>query len=175
LRDLSELGDFAAEAIKSDSVSFIAWYPDREILTVNRQFINLMGYSAEEISHMMCPESFVSEELAGRITAAMDLLSKSDKSCSFTGEIIRKNLTRAPVIILIHKYFLASELLLFAFIEDVTQYRRLEERLKLTQFAIDHFTDSSIWLDANGRLMDVNDTAPRTLGYSREELLEKNI
>ncbi len=175
LRDLSELGDFAAEAIKNDSVSFIAWYADRRILTVNRQFSKLTGYTSEEISSMGWPGDFVSGELAGRITEAMDLLSRSDKSCMFTGDIVRKDRSLAPIIILVHKYCKDSELLYFAFIEDITQYRRLEERLKLTQFAIDHFTDSSIWLDAGGRLMDVNDTACKTLGYRREELLAKEI
>ncbi len=68
LRDLSELGDFAAEAIKNDSVSFIAWYPDSRLLTVNQQFSKLTGYSSEEISSMGWPGDFVSGELAGRIT-----------------------------------------------------------------------------------------------------------
>ena len=42
----------------------------------------------------------------------------------------------------------------------------LEERLQLTQFAVDHFTDSSIWLSQEGEILYVNEAACRSLGYS---------
>ena len=46
----------------------------------------------------------------------------------------------------------------------------MEERLKLTQFAVDHFTDSSIWLNLQGKILYVNEAACRSLGYTGEEL-----
>jgi PAS domain S-box-containing protein len=59
--------------------------------------------------------------------------------------------------------------------EDITERLATEERLRLTQFAVDHFTDSSIWLDSQGKILYVNDAACRSLGYSREELLSMSV
>jgi PAS domain S-box-containing protein len=54
--------------------------------------------------------------------------------------------------------------------EDITERLKLEERLQLTQFAVDHFTDSSIWLSPEGEILYVNEAACRSLGYTPDEL-----
>ena len=48
--------------------------------------------------------------------------------------------------------------------EDITGRLMIEERLQLTQFAVDHFTDSSIWLSPQGEILYVNDAACRVPG-----------
>ncbi|MCH9051087.1 MAG: PAS domain S-box protein [Proteobacteria bacterium] len=58
---------------------------------------------------------------------------------------------------------------------DVTERRRAEEALRLTQFAIDHASDAAYWLDRDGRMVYVNDTTCKLLGYTREELLSLNV
>ncbi|HPG67234.1 MAG TPA: PAS domain S-box protein [Candidatus Hydrogenedentes bacterium] len=52
---------------------------------------------------------------------------------------------------------------------------RAEEALRLTQFAIDHASDSVFWLSSDGRFSYVNDAACRSLGYSRDELLHMHV
>jgi PAS domain S-box-containing protein len=59
--------------------------------------------------------------------------------------------------------------------EDITERLKLEERLRLTQFSVDHFTDSSIWLSPQGEILYVNDAACRSLGYTSDELLAMHI
>ncbi len=49
--------------------------------------------------------------------------------------------------------------------------RRLEEAVLLTQFAVDHSSDSIIWLDRHARIAYANDAACSMLGYPRGELL----
>ena len=56
---------------------------------------------------------------------------------------------------------------------DVSERRQTEERLRLTQFAVDHISDAAFWYGADGRFFYVNEAACRGLGYSREELLTK--
>lgn len=58
---------------------------------------------------------------------------------------------------------------------DTTDRKLAEERLQMTQFAVDHFTDSSIWLDQGGRIFYVNDATCRSTGYSKDELLSMHI
>ncbi len=50
-----------------------------------------------------------------------------------------------------------------------------EEQLRLTRFAVDHFTDSSIWLNQQGRILYANDAACKLLEYDKSELLSMHI
>ena len=59
--------------------------------------------------------------------------------------------------------------------QDITEMKRLEETLKLTQFSVDKAADSVFWIASDGRLRYVNDTACDDLGYTRDELLSISI
>jgi len=58
---------------------------------------------------------------------------------------------------------------------DITERRRTEEALRLTQFAIDHVSEAAFWIRPDGRFFYVNEAACRWLGYSREELLRMGV
>jgi PAS domain S-box-containing protein len=47
--------------------------------------------------------------------------------------------------------------------------------LKFTQFALDNFGESSIWVAKDGRITYANHAACRSLGYSKEEILSMHI
>ena len=57
------------------------------------------------------------------------------------------------------------------FSEDVTERKQAEDSLKLTQFAMDKMGDMCTWLTPDARIIYVNDTICKKLGYAREELL----
>jgi PAS domain S-box-containing protein len=54
--------------------------------------------------------------------------------------------------------------------DDVTAEQRREEILLLTQFSIDHASDSIFWIKPSSRFSYVNEASCRMLGYSSEEL-----
>ncbi len=58
---------------------------------------------------------------------------------------------------------------------DITERRRLEETLRLTQLSVDAALDMIDWIDSDGRLVYMNDAYCRRLGYSREELLGMSV
>ncbi|MFN8458929.1 MAG: PAS domain S-box protein [Anaerolineae bacterium] len=58
---------------------------------------------------------------------------------------------------------------------DITERQQMEEALYLTRFSVEHAADAIHWLDEQGHIVDVNETACRSLGYSREELLHLSI
>jgi two-component system cell cycle sensor histidine kinase/response regulator CckA len=58
---------------------------------------------------------------------------------------------------------------------DISDRRRLEEFLRLTQTSVDHAPDMILWLDPDGRVAYANHAACARLGYSREELQEMHI
>jgi len=50
-----------------------------------------------------------------------------------------------------------------------------EEELRLTQFAVDHATDTVFWVNSQGRIEYANEAACRYLGRTREEVLALSI
>ena len=59
--------------------------------------------------------------------------------------------------------------------EDITERKRVEETLERVRFSIDRVLDSVLWVGSDGGFIDVNDTACRNLGYSRDELLSMGV
>ncbi len=59
--------------------------------------------------------------------------------------------------------------------EDITQRKHSEERLRIARFTLDRAGDSIFWLDAQARIVDVNEAACTALGYNRGELLAMTI
>jgi PAS domain S-box-containing protein len=58
---------------------------------------------------------------------------------------------------------------------DVTESKRMEQALRLTQFSVDHAVEAILWLDPNARIFNVNDTACRMLEYSRQDLMTMTV
>ena len=58
---------------------------------------------------------------------------------------------------------------------DITEHKRAENELRLTQFSVEHASDNIFWVDPQGRIVYVNEAACRSLGRSREELLTFSI
>jgi diguanylate cyclase (GGDEF)-like protein/PAS domain S-box-containing protein len=63
----------------------------------------------------------------------------------------------------------------FAIVTDVTQRRKDEEVLRLTQFLLDHAGEGAFWADADGCFFYVNEAACALMGYSREEMLSLRV
>jgi PAS domain S-box-containing protein len=53
---------------------------------------------------------------------------------------------------------------------DVTESRQIEDALRLARFTVESVADAIYWMDPEARIVDVNEAACRTLGYTREEL-----
>ena len=54
---------------------------------------------------------------------------------------------------------------------DITERKRIEEALQMTQFSVEHAPESVLWINSKGQLDYANEVACRALGYSREELV----
>ena len=58
---------------------------------------------------------------------------------------------------------------------DITERKQTAEALQMTRLSIEHASDSLFWLTSDACIVDVNEAACRSLGYSREELLQLTV
>ena len=58
---------------------------------------------------------------------------------------------------------------------DITETKDAEDKLLLTQFAIDNAGDAVCWVDWEGRLINANQATINMLGYTKEELLKLSV
>ncbi|MCB8925357.1 MAG: PAS domain S-box protein [Ardenticatenaceae bacterium] len=60
-------------------------------------------------------------------------------------------------------------------IQDITSQHQAEEALQLTRFTVDNVADAVYWITREAKFIDVNETACKQLGYTREEMLKLSI
>jgi PAS domain S-box-containing protein len=59
--------------------------------------------------------------------------------------------------------------------KEIADRQRVEEKLQLTQIAVDRSADAIFWMGSDANFLYVNDAACSSLGYSAEELLSMNV
>ena len=60
-------------------------------------------------------------------------------------------------------------------LRDITERKRTEKSLRLTQFSMDRAVDGIFWILPSAEIVYANDAACRILGYAREELVGKTV
>ncbi|MCH8042526.1 MAG: PAS domain S-box protein [Planctomycetes bacterium] len=60
-------------------------------------------------------------------------------------------------------------------VRDITARKQAEQALRLAQFSVDHAADAIFSIRPDGSFFSVNKAACRSLGYSREELIEMSV
>ncbi len=63
----------------------------------------------------------------------------------------------------------------FGISRDITELKRAEDKLRLTQFSLDHASDAVFWMDPEGHIVYANGAACRSLDCHQEELLSLSI
>jgi PAS domain S-box-containing protein len=129
LRELSELGPFAAGVIGGERKSFVAWFRDGRLLTVNQPFEKLTGYARDELEKMKWPEDLMSSEMSDLIRKAMDDLDRREETGEHYGELRRKDGARVEVSAYVRRYCPENdgEPSYFSFVSDLTE--RKKERM----------------------------------------------
>ena len=64
----------------------------------------------------------------------------------------------------------------FVFARDITERKRMEKKLRLTQYSVEHAAGQIFWIDPDGKLdLRQRGHCARQLGYTREEMLGMSI
>jgi len=143
MENLYDMGQFATEALSNDTISFVAWYDDGRIVTCNPPFVELTGYTREEMDDMEWPWDFTTPKTFEMISKSIDTLKHGLKTYRHEGVCIRKDGTTVPIDIAVHRHYDPTGKFLFhySFISDISKSKKFEEALIAAKAQADLYID----------------------------------
>ena len=145
----------------SDGVS---WLDSKgNMFYANQAMAELFGYSVDELAKMK------SSDINPRMTptAWRALLDRLRKLGVMTDEYTFKRKDGSPIAVEITDNFFkfGDREYIFSFFRDISERKRTESALRLTQFAVHNVSDGILWATSDGKFAYANDAAARLLGY----------
>ncbi len=147
--------------------------PDGRFQYVNETACRYLGYSKEELCSMTVWD--IHPNISAEKWPERWKVIKARESFTVESFNITKDGRTIPLEISNNYTRFDNEEFNFCFALDITERKRAEEALKLTQYSVDRAGDATYWVEPDGRFMYVNDAACKMLGYSREELLSMGV
>lgn len=146
------------------------------ILWVNRAFTDLTGYSGPEVvgrstrllksgEHGSDVYQHLWSTILGGQVWCGELINRRKNGSLYDEEMTITPVRDASGTI---RHFIAIK-------QDITERKRKEKALRLTQFTVDHAALAVFWVDPDGQVFYANAAAARLLGYSHDELLSMNV
>jgi diguanylate cyclase (GGDEF)-like protein/PAS domain S-box-containing protein len=141
------------------------------IIDANETSWRKLGYTREELLRMGPADIIrMSRE---ELSAIYRRLIAGGEGDTVEGWYRRKDGSQFPVEVFRRAVESEGSNVIVAVVRDITARRAAEEELRRFRLAMDNSADMIVLIDrATMRFVDVNETACKLLGYSREELLE---
>lgn len=144
-----------------------------QVLDANKAALQQYGYDRNEFLSLSVADLRPGEDI-GQLMRGITLSDEEvQKVPSFRHK--RKDGTVFEVIVSAHSLVLNDRRCRLILVTDITERKRTEEALQLTQFAVDNAVDAAFWTRPDGRLFYVNEAACQSLGYTKEDLLGMSV
>ncbi len=140
-------------------------------------FFALLGYSRAEAIGMHVSQ-WDAQWTRDEVMTIIDSNFQLNKGVHRTFESLhrRKDGQIVPVEITARSYHpVEGAPLLYCSSRDISERRQFEATLRFKQFGIDRAAEQMLWIDRQGRILDVNEAACRQLGYSYSELAQMSV
>ena len=160
-----------------DSVPAMIFYKDKEnrFLRVNQNLANVFGMSKEEILG----------KTAAELSPVEDKDYWEDDKKVIESAIPKRNIIEPVETSEGIKWFQTDKIPykdkegkiigIIGFSVDITERKRAEKALRLTQFAVDHAGEAAYWIGSDAKFFYVNEASCRALGYTHDELLSMTV
>ena len=148
----------------------IAFIRGGVFVDLNDRLARMLGYCREELIGLPVA-GFVALEDRSRVTAFM----AEGRLEPYEHMALRKDGTTLPVEVRVRRSLIHDHETRIAAIRDITERKQAEDALRLTQITIDRASFGCSWIRRDGRFFYVNDHICRSLGYSRQELLQMSV
>lgn len=150
---------------------------DGRFLHVNSKLQEILGYSEGELRGMTFRDFTHPDDLANGLRLGQEMWE--GKRTSF--QLEKRYLTRDGRTVWVKLALCAiraedgRHLFHLALVEDITEHKKADEALQLTQFTIDHTSAPIVWVDNQGTFTYVNDMACQTMKTARESFLGRKV
>ncbi len=144
-----------------------------ELVEFNDRAHEMLGYAREEFAKLKLPDLEAVESL-GEVAEHIEKIVREGADSFETKQRTKGGQIR-DVHVSARAIHIRGKTFLQAIWRDITDRKRAEEALRLTQFSIDRAADAAFWMSPDGSFVYVNDSACRSLGYSRRELLSMTV
>jgi len=151
--------------------------PDYRITEFNPEAERLYGYKREEVLGKDYLKLFIPEAERDAISADIKKVLSGEPTKGFENPVLSQDGTERILAWNVNRMLDSQNrpIGIIAVGQDITERKKMEEVLRLKQFAIDHSSDAAFWMGSDARFFYVNDAACRALGYTREELLTMTV
>ncbi|MFZ3046899.1 MAG: PAS domain S-box protein [Desulfatirhabdiaceae bacterium] len=165
--------ELAKFCLDQTSVSFFRIDAGGRFQYANRKACENLGYSLSELLDMSVFDIDPNESIENWPA----LWQKMSDVGSITWEAThrRKGGTTFPVEITANLLEFKTNRFAISFVRDITDRKRIEEALRLTQFVFDKASIAIFQSEIGEQILNVNEQACKSLGYSREELCKMSI
>ena len=145
-------------------------------LRVNDRLCAIVGYRRDELLKLTFQDITHPEDLEKDLGLVRQLLSGEIHTCSVEKRYIRKDQSTIWVIVTVSLVRTASgdPLHFIAVVEDITERRRTEDRVRELSLAVQQSPVSVVITDLEGRITYVNHKFSEVSGYSLAECLGQN-
>ena len=148
--------------------------PDGRIIEVNQKAAELLGYTKKELEALSMADI---DTLVARKSWGGENWRKLTALGMRNLEAQHRRKDGAVIPVEVHSNLLEYEgrQYAIAFVQDISERKRIEESLRLTQFIFDK-APIGIWrMGSAGEVLDVNEQGCASLDYSREELCRMTV
>jgi len=166
------------QSLLLDSIDTQIWYlEDAETYgTVNQAFADFVGVDKGEIEHKNLGEARTLRNIDKciaenkRVFQQKERIELEEWLENSDGEKRLLLITKIPRLSSDNEveYVVCSAV-------DVTELKKMEKKLRLTEFSIENAAVAVFWISPGGEFQYVNKTACEKLNYSREELIGKRV
>ena len=148
---------------------------DHKVVWVNKAAGNIVGYLGMELIGMSMREVVLPDQ-RDKAEALTDMLVAGiiiEQPQEWT--LLRKDRTTRNVKSFGYQVQFKKRPAIVIFFYDVTEENQLRDELQMRALLLDSVTDSVFLLDTKGKIVYLNEAAYATRGYTKEELLNRNV
>ena len=154
------------------SLDGMAILRDGKFIYLNQAHVNIFGYSHPE--ELLGKSWQVLYDPATIAEIEAEIFSALQRDRLWRGEIEAKKRDGTYFDEELNLILTEDNLLVFI-CRDITERKTIERELKFTQFAVQHSADSIFYLDRQGKILAVNQSACKHLNYNRQELCSLSV
>lgn len=162
--------------IQNTPLGCLSWDTNFQCTEWNKSAEDIFGYTADEVIGHHASDKIVPAKLRGEIGSIYELLMQQEGGVSSTNENVTKD-GRTIVCDWYNTPILDGKGIvtgITSLVQDVTESKHAEERLKLAASVFTHAREGIMITDATASIIEVNDIFTEMTGYSRDELIGQN-